>query len=133
VMQLLQSDEIVMVAGLPPIHAQKMRYYEDRTFRARCLATPVLPALGVYPDRCGSRPDDWTRLPILTDAPPRTYADPQQLATGGEGGRRREPELPEHEEIAALAAKRRVSKSSVIEAAVASMLSPDTLICAKPR
>jgi type IV secretion system protein VirD4 len=133
VMQLPQSDEIVMVAGLPPIHAQKIRYYEDRTFRARCLARPVLPALGVYPDRRGSRPDDWTRLPILTGAPPRTYADPQQLATGGEGGRRREPELPEHEEIAAIAAKRRVSKSSVIEAAVASMLSPDTLICAKPR
>ena len=32
----------------------------------------------------------------------------------------------QHEEIAALAAKRRVSKSSVIEAAVASMLSPDS-------
>jgi hypothetical protein len=31
----------------------------------------------------------------------------------------------QHEEIAALSAKRRVSKSSVIEAAVASMLSPD--------
>ena len=31
-----------------------------------------------------------------------------------------------HEEIAALSAKRRVSKSSVIEAAVASMLSPDS-------
>src|SRR6266566_4816573 len=32
----------------------------------------------------------------------------------------------QHEEIAALSAKRRVSKSSVIEAAVASMLSPDS-------
>jgi len=32
----------------------------------------------------------------------------------------------QHEEIAALAAKRRVSKSSVIEAAVASILSPDS-------
>ena len=31
-----------------------------------------------------------------------------------------------HEEIAALSAKRRVSKSSMIEAAVASMLSPDS-------
>jgi hypothetical protein len=32
----------------------------------------------------------------------------------------------QHEEIAALAAKRRVSKSSVIEAAIASLLSPDS-------
>ena len=32
----------------------------------------------------------------------------------------------QHEEIAALSAKRRVSKSSVIETAVASMLSPDS-------
>src|SRR5260370_38261182 len=32
----------------------------------------------------------------------------------------------QHEEIAALSAKRRVSKSSGIEAAVASMLSPDS-------
>jgi hypothetical protein len=32
----------------------------------------------------------------------------------------------QHEEIAALAARRRVSKSSVIEAAVASLLSPDS-------
>ena len=31
-----------------------------------------------------------------------------------------------HEEIAGLSAKRRVSKSSVIEAAIASMLSPDS-------
>src|SRR5205807_8150501 len=33
----------------------------------------------------------------------------------------------QHEEIAALAAKRRVSKSSVIEAAIASLLSPDSV------
>src|SRR5712675_3282200 len=33
----------------------------------------------------------------------------------------------QHEEMAALSAKRRVSKSSVIEAAVASMLSPDSV------
>jgi type IV secretion system protein VirD4 len=99
VMQLPQSDEIVMVAGLPPIRAQKIRYYEDRAFLARCLPAPVLPVLGVYPDRPGSRPDDWTGLPVITDAPPRTHDDLQELAKG-EGGLRREPELPEHEEIA---------------------------------
>jgi type IV secretion system protein VirD4 len=100
VMQLPQSDEIVMVAGLPPIRAQKIRYYEDRAFPARCLPAPVLPVLGVYPDRPGSRPDDWTKLPVLTGVPPRTHDDLRQVDHGGEGGLRREPELPEHEEIA---------------------------------
>src|SRR5207244_799049 len=45
VMQLPQSDEIIMVAGLPPIRAQKIRYYEDHAFLARCLPAPVLPVL----------------------------------------------------------------------------------------
>jgi type IV secretion system protein VirD4 len=99
VMQLPSTDEIVMVAGLPPIRAQKIRYYENRALRARCLPVPVLTVVGVYPDRPGSRPDDWTGLPVITGAPPRTHADLQDLAKG-EGGLRREPELPEHEEIA---------------------------------
>ena len=32
VMQLPWTDEIIMVAGLPPIRARKIRYYEDRAF-----------------------------------------------------------------------------------------------------
>jgi type IV secretion system protein VirD4 len=37
VMQLPQSDELVLVSGLPPIRAKKARYYEDRRFTARVL------------------------------------------------------------------------------------------------
>jgi len=33
VMQLPSTDEIIMLAGLPPIRARKIRYYEDRAFR----------------------------------------------------------------------------------------------------
>jgi type IV secretion system protein VirD4 len=61
IMQLPPSDEIVMVAGTPPIRAKKARYYEDNRFKERILPPPVLstPKQG--------RPDDWTSLPL----PPR--------------------------------------------------------------
>ncbi|MFV3255142.1 type IV secretory system conjugative DNA transfer family protein, partial [Klebsiella pneumoniae] len=37
VMQLPPADEIVMVAGTPPIRAKKARYFEDRRFQERIL------------------------------------------------------------------------------------------------
>ncbi|MEO1304137.1 MAG: IncP-type conjugal transfer protein TraG [Pseudomonadota bacterium] len=40
VMQLPADDEIVMVAGAPPVRAKKLRYYKDRNFIGR-----VLPAI----------------------------------------------------------------------------------------
>src|ERR1700730_955736 len=100
VMQLPSTDEIVMVAGLTPIRAKKIRYYEDRSFRGRPQAAPILPISGVYPDRPRSRPDDWSGLRILADASRHTGHGVDELADGSEGGLRREPELPEHEKIA---------------------------------
>jgi type IV secretion system protein VirD4 len=58
IMQLPPSDEIVMVAGTPPIRAKKARYYEDARFRERLLSPPELKRL----DK--PRPDDWSSLPI---------------------------------------------------------------------
>jgi type IV secretion system protein VirD4 len=58
IMQLPPSDEIVMVAGTPPIRAKKARYYEDARFKERILPPPVL----VVPKQ--GRPDDWTALPL---------------------------------------------------------------------
>ena len=40
VMQLPPTDEIVMVAGTPPIRAKKARYYEDIRFKERILPPP---------------------------------------------------------------------------------------------
>ena len=40
VMQLPPADEIVMVAGSPPIRAKKARYYEDRRLAERVLPPP---------------------------------------------------------------------------------------------
>ncbi len=65
VMQLPPDEEIVLVAGHPPIRAKKLRYFEDRNFLARLLPPPVL-SVGGYADRPAPRPDDWTGLPILT-------------------------------------------------------------------
>jgi type IV secretion system protein VirD4 len=100
VMQLPTTDEIVMVAGLPPIRAKKIRYYEDRAFCGRVRPAPALPISGAYPDRPNSRPDDWTEGVVVASAPLHTADGLDALANDSEGGLRREPELPEHEEIA---------------------------------
>jgi len=42
VMQLPPADELVLVSGLAPIRAKKLRYYEDRNFTSRVLPPPNL-------------------------------------------------------------------------------------------
>ncbi|WP_341992022.1 conjugal transfer protein TraG [Azorhizobium sp. AG788] len=58
VMQLPPTDEIVMVAGTPPIRAKKARYYEDSRFRNRVLPPPTLSRSS------SAQHDDWTALPV---------------------------------------------------------------------
>ncbi|WP_283179946.1 conjugal transfer protein TraG [Gemmobacter sp. 24YEA27] len=58
IMQLPPNEEIVMVAGIPPIKAKKARYFEDARFRERLLPPPVIT------NPAGPRHDDWTSLPI---------------------------------------------------------------------
>ncbi|MCQ4158532.1 conjugal transfer protein TraG [Roseomonas sp. GC11] len=58
IMQLPPADEIVMVAGTPPIRAKKARYYEDRRFKDRITAPPAV----TRPTQPGM--DDWSRLPL---------------------------------------------------------------------
>jgi type IV secretion system protein VirD4 len=59
VMQLPPSDELVLVSGLAPIRAKKLRYFEDRNFAHRVLPAPTLTE-GRYRDRPPPRPDDWS-------------------------------------------------------------------------
>jgi type IV secretion system protein VirD4 len=61
VMQLPPADELVLVSGLAPIRARKLRYYEDRNFTVRVLPAPALGKLA-YADRPAARPDDWGGL-----------------------------------------------------------------------
>jgi type IV secretion system protein VirD4 len=96
VMQLPPEDELVLVSGAPPIRAKKIRYYQDRNFRGRVLPPPVL-AEGAYADRPAPRPDDWSALPVPAAA--MTGKAALVSSGGSEGGLRREPALPEHEEI----------------------------------
>ncbi|MFV3131312.1 conjugal transfer protein TraG [Niveispirillum sp. KHB5.9] len=58
VMQLPPKDELVLVSGLAPIRAKKLRYYEDRNFTERVLPVPVLTE-AAYADRPPARADDW--------------------------------------------------------------------------
>jgi type IV secretion system protein VirD4 len=58
VMQLPATDENVMISGLPPIRAKKLRYYDDPNFTSRLLPPPRL-AGGQYHDRPNPRPNDW--------------------------------------------------------------------------
>jgi len=89
IMQLPQADEIVMVAGTPPIRAKKARYYEDARFKERVLPPPAL----TVPKQV--RTDDWTTLPI----PARPVLAETTTATGvedddpTESERRQQPEL----------------------------------------
>jgi type IV secretion system protein VirD4 len=59
VMQLPSTDELVLVSGLAPIRAKKLRYYEDGNFSDRILPPPAL-AEDSYHDRPSPRADDWT-------------------------------------------------------------------------
>ena len=58
VMQLPPADELVMVSGLAPIRAKKLRYFEDRNFTSRVSPAPVL-GEGGFVDRPAPRPNDW--------------------------------------------------------------------------
>jgi type IV secretion system protein VirD4 len=59
VMQLPATDELVLVSGLAPIRAKKLRYYADRNFTSRIEPAPIL-ADGAYRDCPASRTDDWS-------------------------------------------------------------------------
>jgi len=42
IMQLPPDDELVMISGLPPIRAQKLKYFEDKNFTERALPAQEL-------------------------------------------------------------------------------------------
>ena len=90
VMQLPPADEIVMIAGTPPIRAKKARYFEDRQFQERILPPPALAKTAA------AKPDDWSKMPL----PPRPEIEGAAVKdgqgddedpTGSE--RRHQPEL----------------------------------------
>ena len=67
VMQLPATDELVLVSGLAPIRASKLRYYEDSNFTSRLAPAPPL-ADGIYADRPKPRSNDWGCFARAPDA-----------------------------------------------------------------
>jgi type IV secretion system protein VirD4 len=82
VMQLPSTEELVMVAGLAPIRAAKLRYYEDSTFTARVLPPPALGATR-YADAPPPRSNDWGCLARRPDARLARAEDDQSTAEDG--------------------------------------------------
>jgi type IV secretion system protein VirD4 len=90
VMQLPPSDELVLMAGCPPIRAKKARYFQDRRFTERILPPPKL---GRTSERV--RPDDWSSLPLRRPSA-ALVAEIDKTEDAANSGLRREPELPDH-------------------------------------
>ncbi|MBM3655249.1 MAG: conjugal transfer protein TraG, partial [Alphaproteobacteria bacterium] len=59
VMQLPPADQLILVSGLPPIRANRLKYFEDQNFVERVLPSPAL-IDGPYADRPAPRADDWS-------------------------------------------------------------------------
>ena len=82
IMQLPSDDEIVMVAGVPPIRAKKARYYEDRRLFDR-----VQPPLKSRETVSQAKPNDWSKLAAVrpttaTEAYEPLAKQPDPSATG---------------------------------------------------
>jgi type IV secretion system protein VirD4 len=100
VMQLPPDDELVLISGCSPIRAKKARYFEDERFRERVMPPAKLGGIAGAPDR----QNDWSGLDLATanvkgvraaDSP--RNGDPADDQANS--GIRREPELPQHEEV----------------------------------
>jgi len=101
VMQLPPDDELVLVSGCSPIRAKKARYFEDERFRERVIPPAKL---GGEPVDREMRNDDWSGLhrPIADITQSQPIVQPETAETINDpanSGLRREPELPQHEEV----------------------------------
>ncbi|RWN59444.1 MAG: conjugal transfer protein TraG [Mesorhizobium sp.] len=102
VMQLPQEDELVLVSGLPPIRAKKLRYYQDQNFTERVLPSPVLRD-GPYADCPASRPDHWNGQVRGVDRRLAAADESAGAEIEDEGGiqQQRHPGLPEEHPVVA--------------------------------
>jgi type IV secretion system protein VirD4 len=97
VMQLSPADQLVLVSGLSPIRAKKLRYYEDQNFVPRVRPAPEL-RTGGYPDCPSPRGDDWTGQVRGTDDRLVRDAGPAvQSSTSDDEGLQRHPAVGETE------------------------------------
>jgi type IV secretion system protein VirD4 len=92
-MQLPPDEELVMISGSPPIRAEKVRYYEDHELAARIHPPPTM---GRVDQVVGAQ------VPVVPQSGDWAGAltgPPSDETDSANAGIRREPELPEHDEI----------------------------------
>ena len=93
VMQLSPNEAIVMVSGVRPVRARKVRYYEDPQFQSR-----ILKPSRTVPTDMTARSEEWSgHAPIPPSA--KLLAVLKNKVRDQNGGLRREPELPQQEEV----------------------------------
>ena len=93
VMQLPQDEEIILISGVSPIRAKKLRYFQDGNFSGRVSPPPALPDPNhPYGDCPPKRPDDWGQSTRAVDD---RLAQPwfDQVSGVDDGGKDRRPEL----------------------------------------
>jgi type IV secretion system protein VirD4 len=100
VMQLPPDDELVLISGCSPIRAKKARYFDDERFRQRLMPPPKLGGIA----RPGNGRSDWPHLNLITPSVkglPNTVGSRNGSPADDQAnsGIRREPELPQHEEV----------------------------------
>ncbi len=87
----------MLTSGIAPIRAKKVRYFEDRELRTRILPPPktvrALPTIRQQPVRQGEWAD-------IVEPPATEPAAPSRSSNDrANSGPRREPELPQHEDV----------------------------------
>ncbi|NCP12712.1 MAG: conjugal transfer protein TraG [Sphingomonadales bacterium] len=97
IMQLPDTDEIVMLAGSHPIRAKKARYYADLRLAKR-IAQPNTPEPS--PDQCEQGAWHGTIAAPKPRRRPVEGEDQSEKEGASDGGIRREPALAEHEDLA---------------------------------
>ncbi|MGZ2432681.1 conjugal transfer protein TraG [Neorhizobium petrolearium] len=95
IMQLPPNEEIVMVAGTPPIKATKARYFDDARLHERIIAPPELAAAPAN----AAATDDWSGRVVAAPGHAGGASSGDDGGDPANAGIRREPGLPEHEEI----------------------------------
>ena len=97
VMQLPSDDELVLVSGIAPIRAKKLRYFEDDNFRARLSTPPDISEHG-HADFPASRAHDWHDR--VRGADSRLTRSDDDVREGDEDGaeQQRHPGLSEERE-----------------------------------
>ena len=93
VMQLSPNEAIVMVSGLRPVRARKVRYYEDPQFQGRILNPPRAAPIDTM-----ARSDEWTGHPPISPSV-NLLANLKSKARDQNGGHRREPEFPQQVDL----------------------------------